>query len=165
MNKYMKIITASGLSILTLVLSIALGLGIIHLTDFIYYIDIKALDISGRTGPKVKTGTDISVVIKDAKGNEVYNKAGKVTDDFGYIDRIPTDSMEPGEYKIFLTVKDKDGKDYVREIPITLKRMIVITSKITTVELTDEGIKISGNIFPQSASHDIRLHLLRQSRM
>ena len=116
-----------------------------------YYIG-DSIDISGRTGPKAKTGTDISVVIKDAKGNEVYNKAGKVTDNFGYIDRIPTDSMEPGEYKIFLTVTDKDGKDYVREIPITLKRMIVITSKITTVELTDEGIKISGNIDCNEAS-------------
>ncbi len=116
-----------------------------------YYIG-DSIDISGRTGPKAKTGTDISVVIKDAKGNEVYNKAGKVTDDFGYIDRIPTDSMDPGEYKIFLTVTDKDGKDYEREIPITLKRMIVITSKITTVELTDEGIKISGNIDCNEAS-------------
>ncbi len=45
-----KILIALVLSVLMLMTSIAIGLGIIHLTDFIYLIDIEALDIPANSG-------------------------------------------------------------------------------------------------------------------
>ncbi len=47
---FKKIFVALALSVAMLIVSIALGLGIIHLTDFIYYIDIEALDIPANSG-------------------------------------------------------------------------------------------------------------------
>ena len=40
-----KIFIAVMLSLAMLILSIAVGLGMIHLTNFIYYIDIEVLEV------------------------------------------------------------------------------------------------------------------------
>ncbi len=45
-----KIVVAVLLSVAMLILSIAIGLGVIHLTDFIYYIDVEVLDIPANSG-------------------------------------------------------------------------------------------------------------------
>lgn len=45
-----KVFVALPLALAMLILSIALGLGVIHLTNFIYYIDIEALDIPANSG-------------------------------------------------------------------------------------------------------------------
>ncbi|MBQ3183112.1 MAG: TIGR01906 family membrane protein [Clostridia bacterium] len=45
-----KIFIAVMLSLAMLILSIALGLGMIHLTNFIYYIDIEVLEIPANSG-------------------------------------------------------------------------------------------------------------------
>ncbi|MBR6513881.1 MAG: TIGR01906 family membrane protein [Clostridia bacterium] len=45
-----KILIALPLALAMLILSIAMGLGIIHLTNFIYYIDIEVLDIPANSG-------------------------------------------------------------------------------------------------------------------
>ncbi len=47
---FKKIIIAVLLALAMLILSIAAGLGIIHLTNFIYYIDIEVLDIPANSG-------------------------------------------------------------------------------------------------------------------
>ena len=47
---FKKIIIAVLLAMAMLILSIAIGLGIIHLTNFIYYIDIEGLDIPANSG-------------------------------------------------------------------------------------------------------------------
>lgn len=45
-----KIFISTALAAAMLVLSIAFGLGLIHLTNFIYYIDIEVLDIPANSG-------------------------------------------------------------------------------------------------------------------
>lgn len=45
-----KIFIAVMLALAMLILSIAVGLGLIHLTNFIYYIDIEVLDIPANSG-------------------------------------------------------------------------------------------------------------------
>ncbi len=106
-----------------------------------------SIDISGRTGPLADPDTGCTVVIKDSEDNTVYtNTSGSVSDEFGYIDRIPTDDMDPGEYTIVLTVTDSDGNDYTREIPITLKVKVLIQAEITGAELTEDGLAISGSV-------------------
>ncbi len=45
-----KILIAVLLAVAMLILSIAMGLGLIHLTNFIYYIDIEVLEIPANSG-------------------------------------------------------------------------------------------------------------------
>ena len=45
-----KVLVAVPLALAMLIVSIAIGLGVIHLTNFIYYIDIEALDIPAESG-------------------------------------------------------------------------------------------------------------------
>ena len=47
---FKKIFIAALLSVAMLILSIALALGVIHFTNFIYYIDIEVLDIPANSG-------------------------------------------------------------------------------------------------------------------
>ena len=115
------------------------------LDDREYYIG-DIIDISGRTGPMADPDTDITVVINDKDGNEVYRNDGDVSDNFGYIDRIPTDDMDPGEYTIVLTVTDGNGDDFVKEIPIKLKKEITLSAELEGVELVEGGIAFSGSI-------------------
>ena len=110
-----------------------------------YYIG-DSIDISGRIGPMADPDTGISVEIRDDADNTVYTNEGTVSDSFGYIDRIPTDDMDPGEYTIVLTVTDEDGNDFVKEIPITLKYEVVITAEITGAEVTEDGLAVMGSV-------------------
>ena len=110
------------------------------------YVIGDSIDISGRIGHMADPDTDVSVVVKDSEGNEVYKNDGDVSDKFGYIDRIPTDQMDPGEYKIVLTVTDKDGKDYVKEIDIKLKKHVELSAVLKGVALVDTGVAFSGSI-------------------
>ncbi|MCQ2473205.1 MAG: cellulose binding domain-containing protein [Saccharofermentans sp.] len=110
------------------------------------YIIGDTIDISGRIGSMADPDTDVSVVVEDSKGNEVYKKDGDVSDKFGYIDRIPTDQMDPGEYKIILTVTDKDGNDFVKEIDIKLKKHVELSAVLEGVALVDTGVAFSGSI-------------------
>ncbi|MDY6339365.1 MAG: cellulose binding domain-containing protein, partial [Saccharofermentans sp.] len=122
------------------------------------YVIGDSIDISGRIGPLADPNTDISVVIKDSKGNEVYKNDGDVSDKFGYIDRIPTDQMDPGEYKIVLTVTDKDGKDYVKEINITLKKHVELSAVLDGVELVEGGVAFQGSIdCTENSSYELQV--------
>ena len=122
------------------------------------YVIGDTIDISGRIGPMADPNTDISVVIKDSEGNEVYTNNGAVSDQFGYIDRIPTDQMNPGEYKVVLTVTDKDGKDFVKEINITLKKFVELSAVLEGVELVEGGIAFRGSIdCTENSSYELQV--------
>ena len=106
-----------------------------------------SIDISGRIGTEADPDTGVSVLLEDESGNTVYeNDNGQITEDFGYIDRIATDDMEPGEYTLILTVTDENGNDYVREIPLILVREITIDAHITGAEIAENGIAFIGSI-------------------
>ena len=122
------------------------------------YIIGKTIDISGRTGPLADPDTDISVVVKDSTGKEVYKKTGDVSDQFGYIDRIPTDQMAPGAYTVVLTVTDKDGKDFVKEINITLKKHVDLSAVLEGVQLVDSGVAFKGSIdCSEDSSYELQI--------
>ncbi len=122
------------------------------------YVIGNSIDISGRIGPLADPDTDVSVVIKDSKGNEVYKNEGDVSDKFGYIDRIPTDQMDPGEYKIILTVTDKDGNDFVKEIDIKLKKHVELSAVLEGVALVDTGVAFSGSIdCTENSSYELQV--------
>ena len=105
-----------------------------------------SIDISGRTGPLADPDTGCSVVLKDSEDNTVYTNNGQVSDQFGYIDRIATDDMDPGDYTIVVTVTDSNGDDFVHEIPITLKQKVLISGEITGASLTEAGLEITGSV-------------------
>ena len=115
------------------------------LDDRVYMIG-ESIDISGRIGDEADPDTGCSVNIIDSTGNTIYENDGTVDEDFGYIDRIDTTDMEPGEYTIVLTVVDEEGNDYVREIPITLVREIIISAELTGVQGVETGLSVTGSI-------------------
>lgn len=104
------------------------------------------IDISGRIGSSADPDTGISVTIMDSENNTVYENDGNISENFGYIDRIYTEDMDPGEYTLILTVTDEDGNDYLREIPFTLVREVVLSAQIIGVEQTEDGISVTSSI-------------------
>ena len=105
------------------------------------------IDISGRIGSSADPDTGITVTVKDSDGNTVYeNTNGQITENFGYIDRIDTENMDPGAYTLELTVTDENGDDYVREIPFTLVQEILLSANISGIEQTEDGIIVLGDV-------------------
>ncbi len=123
----------------------------------------EKIEISGRIGSMADPDTDVSVVVKDSKGNEVYKNNGDVSDKFGYIDRIPTDQMDPGEYNIVLTVTDKDGNDFVKEINIKLKKHVELSAVLNGVELVEGGVAFKGSIdCTENSSYELQVVTVKE---
>ena len=104
------------------------------------------IDISGRIGDAADPDKLAVISLKDSNGNLVYENRVKITDEFGYIDRIPTDSFDRGSYTIEITVTGKDGQSYVRSIPIVITSEVVISGQINDAVLTENGVELYGSI-------------------
>jgi len=106
----------------------------------------EKIDISGRRGPKADPDALCHVSLLDKDGKAVYQADQEVFDTFKYIDRIPTNEMIPGDYKIVLSLADRDGVDFVKEIPIKVVFDVKLNAKLTKIDADKNGLHVKGTI-------------------